>query len=89
MKKLLLIAVLALTGCNEEGRKHELDGINGQLPAGCAASDVGSYGNISYVIVVVCEGRDAISTSYSWQKRHGKTTNTYGGATLQIAGVPQ
>jgi len=81
MKNMLLIAVLALAGCNEEGRKREMDGINGQLPAGCVAADVGSYGNISYVIVVVCEGRDTISASFSWTS--GKTTE--GGVTLQIA----
>lgn len=85
MKKLLLIAALALTGCNEEGRKRELDGINSQLPDGCVVADVGSYGSISYVLVVVCKGRDATSTNFSWTS--GKTTKS--AVTLQIAGVPQ
>ena len=85
MKKMLLIAVLALAGCNEEGRKRELDGINGKMPEGCVVADVGSYGNIKYVLVVVCEGRDAISTNYSWTEMSGKTTISRGGSNLQIA----
>lgn len=82
MKKLLLIAVLALSGCNEEVHKRELDTINHQLPDGCVAADVGSYGNISYVLVVVCKGRDTTSTNTSWMS--GKTRNA--AVSLQIAG---
>jgi hypothetical protein len=83
MKKLLLIAALALTGCNEEGRKRERDSINGQLPEGCVVTDAGSYGNISYVLVVVCKGYDTTSTNYYWTS--GKTRNA--AVSLQIAGV--
>ena len=83
MKKLLLIAVLALSGCNEEVHRRELETINRQLPDGCVAADVGSYGNIRYVLVVVCKGRDTTSTSFSWMS--GKTTNA--AVTFQIAGV--
>ena len=81
MKKLLLIAALALTGCNEEGRKRELDGINGQLPEGCVVADVGRYGMISHVLVVVCKGRDTTSTNGSWMS--GRTKQS--AVTLQIA----
>lgn len=35
MKKLILIATLALAGCNEEHRAYELDKINDRLPKGC------------------------------------------------------
>jgi hypothetical protein len=83
MKKLLLIAVLVLAGCNEEERKRERDSINGQLPEGCVVADVGSYGNISYVLVVICKGRDTTSTNWSWTS--GKTTKS--AVTLQIAEV--
>ena len=83
MKKLLLIAVLALTGCNEEERKRELDGINGQLPEGCAVADVGRYGAIPHVLVVICKGRDTTSTNGSWTS--GKTKKY--AVTFQIAGV--
>lgn len=85
MKKLLLIAVLALSGCNEEAHKRQLDIINLQLPDGCVAADVGSYGNISYVLVVVCKGYDTTSTNTSWMS--GKTRNA--AATFQISEVAQ
>jgi hypothetical protein len=81
MKKLLLIAALSLTGCNEEERKRELDGINGQLPEGCVVADVGRYGAISRVLVVICKGYDTTSTNYYWTS--GKTTKY--AVTLQIA----
>jgi hypothetical protein len=80
MKKLILIAALALAGCNEEGRKRELDGINTKLPEGCAISDMGGYANIDHVLVVVCEGAKTISTNTSWVS--GKTKQ--GGVTVQI-----
>ena len=83
MKKLILIATLALSGCNEEAHKRQLDIINLQLPDGCVAADVGSYGNISHVLVVVCKGRDTTSTNTSWVS--GRTTKS--AVTLQIAGV--
>ena len=82
MKKLLLIAVLALSGCLEEEHRRELETINRQLPDGCVAADVGSYGNISYVLVVVCKGRDTTSTNTSWMS--GRTKKS--AVTLQIAG---
>ena len=85
MKKLLLIAVLALSGCFEEAHRRELETINRQLPDGCVAADVGSYGNISYVLVVVCKGRDTTSTNTSWMS--GKTRNA--AATFQISEVAQ
>jgi hypothetical protein len=80
MKKLILIATLALAGCNEEERKRELDGINTKLPEGCAISDMGYYANINHVLVVVCEGAKTISTNASWVA--GKTKQ--GGVTVQI-----
>jgi hypothetical protein len=80
MKKLILIATLALAGCNEEERKRELDGINTKLPEGCAISDMGYYANINHVLVVVCEGVKTISTNTSWVS--GKTKQ--GGVTVQI-----
>jgi len=82
MKKLLLIAVLALSGCLEEEHRRELETINRQLPDGCVAADVGSYGNINYVLVVVCEGRDTTSTNTSWVS--GKKRKA--AVTLQIEG---
>jgi hypothetical protein len=85
MKKLLLIAVLALSGCLEEAHRQELEIINRQLPDGCVAADVGSYGNISYVLVVVCKGRDTTSTSFSWTS--GRTTRT--AVAFQVGGVSQ
>ena len=84
MKKLILIATLALAGCNEEGRESELDGINTKLPEGCAISDIGYYANINHVLVVVCEGAKTISTNTSWTHRYGKATTTRGGVTVQI-----
>jgi hypothetical protein len=80
MKKLILIAALALAGCNEEGRKRELDSINYKLPEGCAISDMGGYGNIRHVLVVVCEGAKTISINTSWMA--GKTSMD--GVTVQI-----
>jgi recombinational DNA repair protein RecR len=84
MKKLMLIAALALAGCNEEGRKRELDAINTKLPDGCVMSDMGNYDNIYHVLVVVCEGAKTISTNTSWTQRVGKITTTKGGVTVQI-----
>lgn len=84
MKKLILIATLALAGCNEEGRERELDGINTKLPEGCAMSDMGYYGNIRHVLVVVCEGAKTISTNTSWTGIVGKVITTKGGVTVQI-----
>jgi hypothetical protein len=80
MKKLILIAALALAGCNEEGRKRELDGINAKLPEGCVMSDMGSYGNIRRVLVVICGGAKTTSINTSWME--GKTTMN--GVTVQI-----
>ena len=80
MKKLILIAALALAGCVEEERKRELDGINTKLPEGCIMSDMGYYGNIRHVLIVVCEGAKTISTNTSWVS--GKTTMN--GVTVQI-----
>jgi len=80
MKKLILIAALALAGCNEEERKRELDSINYKLPEGCVMSDMGSYRNINHVLVVVCEGAKTISTNTSWMA--GKTS--VDGVTVQI-----
>jgi hypothetical protein len=82
MKKLILIATLALAGCNEEHRAYELDKINDRLPKGCVAADVGSYDNISHVLVVVCEKAKTISTNTAWVS--GKTTQN--AVTLQIMG---
>lgn len=86
MKKLILIATLALAGCMEEERKRELDSINTRLPKGCAISDMGYYGNVRHVLVVICEGAKTISTNTSWEERVGKVTNTRGGVTFQIVG---
>jgi hypothetical protein len=82
MKKLIVIATLALAGCNEESRAYELDKINDRLPKGCAVADVGGYANISHVLVVVCDGAKTISTNTSWVS--GKTTQN--AVTLQIMG---
>jgi len=84
MKKLILIATLALAGCNEETRQRKLDAINTKLPDGCAMSDMGSYGDIYHVLVVVCEGAKTISTNTSWTQIVGKVTTTKGGVTVQI-----
>lgn len=85
MKKLILIATLALAGCMEEERKRELDNIDTKLPEGCTISDMGHYANVRHVLVVVCEGAKTISTSTSWTQMVGKVTTTHGGATFQIA----
>lgn len=84
MKKLILIATLALAGCNEEEHKRELDGINTKLPEGCAIADMGSYANVRHVLVVVCEGAKTISTNTSWTRMVGKVKTTKGGVTVQI-----
>jgi hypothetical protein len=84
MKKMILIAALALAGCNEEGRKRELDGINTKLPKGCAISDMGYYGTIRHVLVVICEGAKTTSVNTSWMETVGKNTTTKNGVTVQI-----
>jgi hypothetical protein len=84
MKKLILIATLALAGCNEEGRKRALDSINTKLPEGCAISDMGGYASVRHVLVVVCEGAKTISTNTSWTQMVGKVVTTKGGVTVQI-----
>ena len=84
MKKLILIATLALAGCMEEERKRELDSIDTKLPEGCTISDMGSYANVRHVLVVVCEGAKTISTNTSWTQIVGKVTTTKGGVTVQI-----
>lgn len=80
MKKLILIAALALAGCNEEHRAYQLDKIKDQLPKGCVVADVGSYADIDHVLVVICDGVNTISTNTSW--RSGKTSQS--GAVFQI-----
>jgi hypothetical protein len=84
MKKLVLIATLALAGCNDEQRQLELNNINTKLPEGCAISDMGYYANISHVLVVVCKGAKTISTNASWTKMVGKVIKKQGGVTFQI-----
>lgn len=80
MKKIALIAALALMGCNEEQRQLELNNINTKLPEGCAVVDMGYYANISHVLVVVCKGAKTISTNTAWMS--GK--ERYDGVTFQI-----
>lgn len=80
MKKIVLIAALALMGCNEEQRQLELNNINTKLPEGCAVADMGYYANISHVLVVVCEGAKTISTNTAWMS--GKVSHD--GVTFQI-----
>jgi hypothetical protein len=80
MKKLILIATLALAGCNEEGRKRALDSINTKLPEGCFMSDMGSYASIRRVLVVICDGAKTTSINTSWMA--GKTSMN--GVTVQI-----
>lgn len=80
MKKIVLIAALALMGCNEDQLQLEINSINTKLPKGCTMSDMGYYGNISHVLVVVCEGAKTISTNTAWVS--GKTSK--GGVTVQI-----
>ena len=82
MKKLILIATLALAGCNEEKRAYQLDKIKDRLPKGCAVADVGSYADVNHVLVVVCDGANTVSTNTSW--RAGKTSK--GGVIFQIMG---
>jgi hypothetical protein len=80
MKKIALIAALALMGCNEEQRQLELNSINTKLPEGCTMGDMGTYGNISHVLVVICMGAKTTSTSTAWMS--GK--ERYDGVTFQI-----
>ena len=82
MKKLILIAALALAGCNEEHRAYQLDKIKDRLPKGCAVADVGSYADVDHVLVVICDGVNTISTNTSW--RSGKISK--GGVIFQIMG---
>lgn len=63
MKQLLfaILAGVALTSC--EMPEDPLIQLQKKLPAGCTLTDVGEYGRVRAVLVVLCDGRQVATTN--------------------------
>lgn len=58
--------------------------LKGVLPSGCVAHDVGQYGRIDTLIVIICDGRK-VSSSYTYMnKPQGKYREVDRSATIVI-----
>ena len=84
MKKfaILGLALVALASCKPtEEQKQRL---NETLPDGCVVHDIGSYGSINRMVIVVCDGRNVTSTATTESRSNGRTTSTFTSATFVI-----
>lgn len=63
-----IVALLFLTAC--EPSAEEQRRVTQQLPPGCTVQDVGSYGDVSHLIIVDCAGRQTRTMNY--QQQSGK-----------------
>lgn len=81
MKKMIGAIALAamLAGCDPT--PEETARIRQQLPPGCEIRDLGSYGEVSHVVIVWCDGRRTETQSY--KQRVGRTSRSH--AVVQIA----
>ena len=80
MKKMVLIALLVLAGC--EDRAVQKERIEKELPPDCSMTDLGEYGYISNLVVIQCDGRPTTTTAGAY--RAGKAMSTY--TTVEIGG---
>jgi hypothetical protein len=55
---------------------QEIMNLENALPDGCIATDIGSYGTIDNMVIIVCDGRH-VDASYTYMHQsHGKTSET-------------
>lgn len=84
MKKIALIALLALIGCTEEKRREQEVIINEKLPEGCTMKAVGAYGEIDQIVVIFCDGLQTVSTNGVIRRTTGKVTTEHTYTAVQI-----
>ena len=71
-----IFAIAVYFSYNSGPTPEEVERLKNALPAGCAAHDIGSYGNIDNLVIIECEGRD-VSASYTYMhESHGKSSET-------------
>jgi hypothetical protein len=65
-------ALLVLVGCGVSPEQRER--VKSVLPDGCKILELGEYGQIDELVVVICNGRQTVSTNT--YEKHGKTHRT-------------
>lgn len=74
MKKIAVIGLLLLAACKPT--EEEKQNLMNALPDGCVANDIGSYGSIDNLIIVICEGRRVEATHTRMHRSSGKSSET-------------
>lgn len=79
MKRLviLLAAALTLTGCFDKPTPEEQAAAKAALPPGCVIHNIGNYGDIHNLVVIVCDGRKVSSLNYTESHSVGKTVSQF------------
>ena len=63
---------------------EEIRNLESVLPEGCTATDIGSYGKIDNMVIMVCEDR-RVDASYAYMyESHGKSSETDRSAVFMI-----
>lgn len=78
----LIATVLLLAAC--EPTEEEKTNLRAVLPEGCVIHDVGSYGSLEQLLVIVCDGRNVTNTGFYVTRSNGKQTYTDAYATVTI-----
>lgn len=76
------LAALALAGCDspEDARAR----VNSQLPAGCQLKELGSYGRIDSLVIIICDGTKTAALNYTESHSAGKFRRTEQKTVLQV-----
>lgn len=79
---LALLSLLALSACDpsESEKAH----MAANLPAGCVLRDLGSWGDIEHVVMVLCDGRKTTSMNYQQRRWVGRAVVQVPVASVQI-----
>lgn len=72
MRAICLVTVgLLLAAC--EPSKEQIERVSEALPPGCKVRNIGPYGDVRHLVIVICEGRPTRSVEYNYPV--GKTSH--------------
>lgn len=85
MRTIALAALaIMLAGCDDQ-RPAQLTRIQSGLPKGCLIRDLGSYGRLDAIMVVVCDGRQTTTTTMWDEYQCGKARCQHAASAVIIA----